>query len=33
VVAFFHNRRFGNLFILGVALDLVVRLVFPEFWR
>ena len=32
-VAFMHNRRFGNLFILGVALDTVIRLVFPLFWR
>jgi 1,4-dihydroxy-2-naphthoate octaprenyltransferase len=32
-VAFVHNRRFGNLFILGVALDTIVRLVFPAFWR
>ncbi len=32
-VAFMHNRRFGNLFILGVALDTVIRLVFPSFWR
>ncbi len=33
VVSFIHNRRFGNLFILGVALDTAVRLVFPGFWR
>ena len=32
-VAFMHNRRFGNLFILGVALDTAIRLVFPSFWR
>ncbi|HVP17884.1 MAG TPA: prenyltransferase [Spirochaetia bacterium] len=32
-VAFMHNRRFGNLLILGVALDTVIRLVFPGFWR
>ena len=32
-VAFIHNRKFGNLFILGVALDTVLRLVFPAFWR
>ena len=32
-VAFVHNRRFGNLFILGVALDTAIRLVFPSFWR
>jgi 1,4-dihydroxy-2-naphthoate octaprenyltransferase len=33
VVSFFHNRWFGNLFILGIVVDLVVRLIFPEFWR
>jgi 1,4-dihydroxy-2-naphthoate octaprenyltransferase len=32
-VSFMHNRKFGNLFILGVALDLAVRLIFPAFWR
>jgi 1,4-dihydroxy-2-naphthoate octaprenyltransferase len=32
-VSFMHNRKFGNLFILGVALDVAVRLVFPAFWR
>jgi 1,4-dihydroxy-2-naphthoate polyprenyltransferase len=32
-VAFIHNRRFGNLFILGVALDTALRLIFPAFWR
>ena len=32
-VAFMHNRWFGNLFILAVLLDTVIRLVFPEFWR
>jgi 1,4-dihydroxy-2-naphthoate octaprenyltransferase len=32
-VSFAHNRKFGNLFVLGVALDTVVRLVFPAFWR
>ncbi len=32
-VAFVHNRKFGNLFILGVAVDTVLRLVFPAFWR
>ncbi len=32
-VAFMHNRKFGNLFILGVALDTVVRLLLPTFWR
>jgi hypothetical protein len=28
-----HNRKFGNLFILGVAVDMAVRLLFPSFWR
>jgi len=32
-VSFAHNRKFGNLFVLGVALDTVVRLVFPTFWH
>ena len=32
-VAFIHNRWFGNLFILGVALDTALRLIFPAFWR
>ncbi len=32
-VAFMHNRRFGNLFILAVLLDTVIRLIFPGFWR
>ena len=32
-VSFMHNRKFGNLFILGVALDMAVRLIFPAFWR
>ena len=31
-VSFIHNRWFGNLFILGVALDLGIRLAFPGFW-
>ncbi|HET6450109.1 MAG TPA: prenyltransferase, partial [Spirochaetia bacterium] len=33
VVSFFHNRWFGNLFILGVALDMAVRLLLPGFWK
>jgi 1,4-dihydroxy-2-naphthoate polyprenyltransferase len=32
-VAFMHNRMFGNMFILGVALDTALRLIFPAFWR
>jgi len=31
-VSFVHNRKFGNLFILGVALDTVLRFVLPRFW-
>ena len=31
-VSFIHNRWFGNLFILGVALDMGLRLAFPGFW-
>ena len=32
-VAFIHNRVFGNLFILGIAADTALRLVFPTFWK
>jgi len=32
VVCFFFNRWFGNLFILGVALDMGLRLLVPGFW-
>ena len=31
--SFVHNRNFGNLFILGVALDTLLRLLIPAFWR
>jgi 1,4-dihydroxy-2-naphthoate polyprenyltransferase len=31
-VSFIHNRRFGNLFILGVALDTLLRALLPKFW-
>jgi hypothetical protein len=27
-----HNRLFGNLFILGVAADTILRLTLPSFW-
>ncbi len=30
--AFYHNRLFSNLFLLGLVLDVVLRLVFPSFW-
>jgi len=33
VVCFFFNRWFGNLFILGVALDMGLRLLVPGFWN
>ncbi len=32
-VCFVHNRRFGNLFVLGIALDAVLRVVLPSFWH
>jgi 1,4-dihydroxy-2-naphthoate octaprenyltransferase len=32
-LAFIHNRNFGNLFILGVALDTLLRFFMPGFWR
>ena len=32
-VCFVHNRMFGNLFILGVAADTALRLIFPGFWQ
>ncbi|MGZ6347883.1 MAG: prenyltransferase [Anaerolineales bacterium] len=32
-VSFVHNRTFGNLFILGVALDTLVRILLPAFWH
>jgi 1,4-dihydroxy-2-naphthoate octaprenyltransferase len=32
-VCFVHNRRFGNLFILGVAADTALRLLLPAFWQ
>jgi 1,4-dihydroxy-2-naphthoate polyprenyltransferase len=32
-VSFMHNRRFGNLFVLGVAADTALRVFLPAFWR
>ncbi len=32
-VSFVHNRNFGNLFILGVVLDTLIRIFLPAFWR
>jgi 1,4-dihydroxy-2-naphthoate polyprenyltransferase len=31
--AFYHNRLFGNLFVLGLAVDVVLRLFVSGFWR
>ena len=30
--AFYHNRLFENLFLLGIFLDTLVRLFYPSFW-
>ncbi len=32
-VSFIHNRNFGNLFILGVLLDLILRIFVTGFWH
>jgi len=32
-LGFENNRSFGGLFMLGLLLDVVVRIVFPTFWR
>lgn len=32
-VAFVHNRRFGNLFILGLLADTLLRVFLPAFWH
>jgi 1,4-dihydroxy-2-naphthoate polyprenyltransferase len=32
-LAFVNNRSFGMMFMLGLILDVILRLVFPEFWR
>jgi len=32
-VAFLHNRNFGNLFILGLLVDTVLRVFIPTFWH
>jgi hypothetical protein len=29
---FVNTRAFGNWFMLGLILDLVIRLLFPHFW-
>jgi 1,4-dihydroxy-2-naphthoate polyprenyltransferase len=30
--AFYHNRLFSNLFLLGLVLDVILRMIFPTFW-
>lgn len=30
--AFVNNRKFGSLFMLGMLLDMVIRMLFPAFW-
>ena len=32
-VSFVHNRHFGNLFILGLLADTLIRVIFPHFWH
>jgi 1,4-dihydroxy-2-naphthoate octaprenyltransferase len=32
-MAFWNNRRFGSLFMMGVLVDVVLRIVLPQFWR
>jgi hypothetical protein len=30
--AFYHNRLFSNLFLLGLIADVILRLTLPGFW-
>ena len=32
-MAFLNNRKFGSLFMLGLLVDVILRLVLPTFWR
>lgn len=32
-MAFWYNRSFGTFFILGLIMDVLVRILLPEFWR
>ncbi len=32
-VSFVHNRNYGNLFILGLLIDTVLRVILPSFWH
>jgi hypothetical protein len=30
--SFYHNQLFGNLFLLGLIVDVLLRLLVPAFW-
>ena len=32
-MSFLNNRKFGSLFMLGLLIDVILRLVLPTFWR
>ena len=32
-MAFWNNRKFGSLFMLGLLVDVILRLILPTFWR
>jgi len=32
-MSFWNNRKFGSLFMLGLLVDVILRLVLPTFWR
>ncbi|OIN86710.1 MAG: hypothetical protein AUJ21_12045 [Anaerolineae bacterium CG1_02_58_13] len=32
-MAFLNNRKFGSLFMLGLLVDVILRLILPTFWR
>ena len=32
-LAFAYNRSFGTLFVLGLILDVLIRILLPTFWR
>jgi hypothetical protein len=32
-LGFANNRSFGGLFMLGLLLDVAIRLIFPTFWN
>ena len=31
--SFYHNRLFGNLFVLGIFADVILRMLIPTFWH